>query len=411
MLALLTLALCTTAVSAYIAYSSKSQISKLETENTSLTQKNIEISEQLTEQIIETQRLHERLEITKDMQKHLKEMSATMIQENREQTLKESRNVISNLIDPLGKNILEFRNKIESLHKTDSSERIELKTALKNEVENIVKATSHIGNQAKGLADALKKPKMQGNWGEAILENILEASGLKNGIEYFPQGVGLDLRDSENKLAQPDIIIKLPSANEYVIVDAKTSLINYEAYYNSETEDIRNTHRDFFIRDIKKHVSDLSARRYQDVKSTTHDITFLDFVIMFMPIEGAYYMTQTHEMGKIHEEAWNRGVIIAGPYNFMAILKTISSCWRVENQNRNAEEIAKVAGEIYDKVVGIRDDIIAVEKDFRMVIKRFDDVKSKIGGHGGIASKMQKIAKLGIKGKKQALLTESGDDA
>ncbi len=335
---------------------------------------------------------------TEYFKQNLKSIAAEIIQQNRDEALKESKLNISMLIDPLKNDIKNFKEKIEAVHLEDEVSR----KTLQSEIKNIIAATSTIGNKAESLADALKsKPKMQGNWGEMLLENILKESGLQKNISYIAQAASMQMQDNDSKLKQPDFIVNLPN-NQHVIIDAKVSLVNYERYHNALNEDERQTFLPRFINDIKAHIDNLASKEYSSINSNTIDINIIGSVLMFVPIEGTYYTIMQYENGILHEYAWKKGIVIVSPYNLMPILRSIASLCRIEQQNKNAQAIAKQSGAIYDKVVLLLEDIENVEKNFHKVTSTFMDMKNKLrDGRGSLIARVENLKLLGAKTEKK----------
>jgi len=307
-------------------------------------------------------------------------------EKNKQKLLQDSRETLSIIINPLKEDIEKFKKKLSENHESDLIQRQQLRVELKTMIETY-------GNEAKNLTNALKsKPKVIGNWGERVLDDILDKCGLQENISYNRQ-VYIKTDDGN---AIPDVIIKLPH-NENIIIDSKMSLVNYEKYLNAENENERKSHFENYISDIEKHIKDLEKKDYKNLQN--NNFQFLDFILMFIPIEGAYYLTMNNP--DLHNKAWKNGIVIVGTYNLIPILKTVSHICRIDQQNKNAKEISRLAGNIYDKLVGIIDDILDIEKRMRVVFETFGAIKTKFNGHGGILSNAEKIKQLGAKTDKK----------
>jgi DNA recombination protein RmuC len=304
----------------------------------------------------------------------------------------QSKQNLNELLTPLKKDIEGFKN-----HVTESfGKHAEKQFALKTEIENVVKASNDMRFQTENLSKALKGDvKAQGNWGEVILERILEAAGLRKGEEYIAQATGMGLKHPDHGGTQkPDIVIMLPEG-KHAIIDSKVSLTAYERFCAEPDETAKAVHLSQFIQSIKAHVKGLVERRYHD----TDGLNAPEYVIMFMPIEGAYSLAMQSESG-LHAEAWDRKVIITCPSTLFAILRIIASMWKFERQNKNAEEIAKRGGMLYDKVVNFVSELQKVGKGLKLAQDSYDDALKKLSGRGSILVDTEKMKQLGSKASK-----------
>jgi DNA recombination protein RmuC len=258
------------------------------------------------------------------------------------------------IIDPLRERIQDFQKKIETTYDTETREVLSLKEQIKLMVE-----TSHaIGNQADGLAKALRgDSQLLGRWGEIALERILEAAGLMEGREYISQGRGLGLRSDAGGPQKPDIIVILPEQRT-MIIDSKVSLTGYERLIAAEGEPEQSVTANQFLRDVKVHIDGLAGKRYQDnEKLVAHDC-----VLMFVPIEGALAAALTRDP-ELFVYAWDRRVVLVGPSTLLMTMRTVASIWRYQLQGENAQEIARLAGDLCDKVsMSLCDLNVAAEK-------------------------------------------------
>jgi len=280
-----------------------------------------------------------------DMQKQLttefENIANRVLKANASVLSESSHNTLAAVLDPLRERIRDFQNKIESTYESEAREVLSLKEQIKLIVE-----TSHaIGTQADGLAKALRgDSQLLGRWGELALERILEAAGLMEGREYISQGRGLGLKSDAGGSQRPDIIVMLPEQRT-MIIDSKVPLSGYERLIAAQEEADRLAAGDRFVRDVKAHIDDLAAKRYQDNgKLTAHDCA-----LMFVPIEGALAAALARE-GELFTYAWDRRVVLVGPSTLLMTMRTVASIWRYELQGQNAQEIARLAGELCDKV-------------------------------------------------------------
>ena len=245
------------------------------------------------------------------------------------------------------------------------------------------------------LTRALKGDvKAQGNWGEIVLEKILENSGLREGEEYISQGRNLKLKDETGKAQKPDIIVNLPD-HKKIIIDSKVSLTHYERYVSSES-DSREIELKSFIESITGHLKDLSSKSYQ----LNDKLLSPDFVLMFFPIEGAFSLALQKDP-KIFQWAWERSIIIVSPTTLLATLKTVHSIWRQEKSNKNAQLISQESGKLYDKMAIFLEDMHKVGDSIKKTESIYQQAYSKLStGRGNIISRLDKIKTLGAKAQK-----------
>lgn len=294
------------------------------------------------------------------------------------------------ILNPLKDKIKDFEEKVDKAYKAESAERITLKT----EIKALVDANKQISEEANNLAKALKGDnKKQGNWGEVILEKVLERSGLMKDREYRTQ---YSTSNDEGKRIQPDVVILLPD-DKHIVVDSKVSLVAYEAFINAATEG----EKDSFIKDhtisIRSHVKLLSEKNY----STSSDFNTPDFVLLFIPIESSFSMAVQYDQ-ELFSFAWDKKVVIVSPTTLLATLKTIASIWKQERQTKNAIEIAQQSGALYDKFVGFIEDMDKIGKALDNSKSAYDAAINKLHkGSGNLVKRVQNIEVLGAKTSKQ----------
>jgi DNA recombination protein RmuC len=293
---------------------------------------------------------------------------------------------ITEILNPLSEKIKNFEKKVEDVYLSDTKER----AGLSQQIKTLHDLNQQMSKDANNLTKALKgESKTQGNWGEFILENILEKSGLVKGTEYELQG---SLISEDGKRQKPDVIIKLPE-NKSIIIDAKVSLNGYEKYYSSEDEKDKIIALKEHISSIRKHVIELSAKNYQNL----YQLQSLDFVLLFMPIEPAFSLAVQNDMG-LFNDAFERNIVIVSPSTLLATLRTIASIWRQENQNKNALEIARQSGALYDKFQSMLSDLLEVGRKLHSIQDNYDEVIKKLStGRGNLITSVEKIKKLGAK--------------
>lgn len=295
---------------------------------------------------------------------------------------------LDTILNPLKANIKSFEEKVEKVYQTEAAERSQLKGV----IFQLMDQSKQIQNDANNLTKALKgDSKKQGNWGEVILERVLERSGLIKDREYRIQA---SLNSAEGARFQPDVIIDLPD-EKHLIVDAKISLVAYERMMSAETEDEKLINLKQHLVSVKAHIDGLAGKNYQNL----YQINSPDFVLLFMPIESSFSVTVQAD-NELFNYAWDRKVVIVSPTTLLATLRTIASIWKVDRQNKNVFEIAEEAGALYDKFVGFLADMENIGKHLNLTQKAHDDAFKKLQfGNGNLIGKVEKIKKLGAKTK------------
>jgi DNA recombination protein RmuC len=316
-------------------------------------------------------------------------IASKILEEKSEKFTKQNRENLDIVLNPLKENIKAFEEKVEKVYKSESNERVELKT----EIKNLIFLNQKISEEANNLAKALKGDnKKQGNWGEVILEKVLERSGLIKDQEYRTQ---FSSSNAEGKRIQPDAVILLPD-NKHIIVDAKVSLIAYEACVNAVTEEDRERYVKEHLLSVRNHVKTLSDKDYH----TSTDFNTPDFVLLFIPIESSFSVAVQADQ-ELFSFAWDKKIVIVSPSTLLATLRTIASLWKQERQTKNVMEIAREGGELYDKFVGFLEDMQKIEKAIEMSSKAYLDAVNKLSnGKGNIVRRIQHIQQLGAKTNK-----------
>jgi DNA recombination protein RmuC len=293
------------------------------------------------------------------------------------------------LLNPLKENIKAFEDKVEKVYKSESDER----NVLKGEISKLMELNKQISDEAHQLSRALKGDnKKQGNWGEMVLDKLMEGSGLIEGTNYSKQS---SFTDESGSRLQPDVIIYLPE-EKHLVIDAKVSLVAYEKLINAETDEDRLTYTKQHITSIKAHISGLSSKNYYDL----YQINSPEFVLLFMPIESSFALAIQFDKD-LFEFAWNRRVVLVTPSTLLATLKTVASIWKQEQQTKNAIDIATKAGQLYDKFVGFINDLEKVGDHINKSQKVYGDAMNKLTlGNGNLVSKVETLKKLGAKNTK-----------
>jgi DNA recombination protein RmuC len=318
----------------------------------------------------------------------LKEISQQIFDEKSKRFREDSLRGMELMLNPFREKMSDFQKKVEDMHMVDSKDRIKLFS----EIERIVLTGQKMSLETENLTRALKGDvKLQGNWGEMILEKVLEASGLREGEEFTLQGKDMKLKDEDGKHQMPDVIINLPEG-KHLIIDSKVSLVAYERYVNDGTEeDLSN-----FLDSLYEHIKGLSKKSYHKLDK----IISPDYVMLFVPIEGAFTLSMQKDR-ELFNFAWERSIVIVSPSTLLATLRTVSSLWKQEKQNKNAIEIARQAGALYDKFAGVAEDLDQMQMQIRKVGDSFDNLKGKmLTGKGSLASRMENLKGLGAKSAK-----------
>ncbi len=349
---------------------------------------------------------NEKIKLLQDTEIQLKtqfENLATKIFEDRSKQLSEQNKIsMEHIVSPIKEQLIDFKKRVDTVYDNETKDRI----SLREEIVSLRRDTEKMNKEALNLTSALKgDKKIQGNWGEMILEKVLEQSGLRKNIEYETQS---GLRDESNKLFKPDVIIRLPEKKD-VIVDSKVSLVAYETYCSTEDEQERDNALKAHTNAVRNHIKNLSSKDYSGLKG----LRSLDFVLLFMPIEAAFIAAfQADE--KLFTDAFEHKIVVVTPTTLLATLKTIENIWRYERQNENAKLIADKAGLLYDKIRGFAEDMEKLGNQLNTVNKTYDGVMNKLTlGSGNLIRQASNFVELGVKVKKtlpKSLTEQAGLD-
>ena len=319
------------------------------------------------------------------------------LQQHMQQQSKQS---LEGLVSPLREQLQQFRQKVEQVYDTENRERASLIT----EIRLLKNLSLQVSEDASNLASALKGDnKAQGNWGEVILERILEQSGLQKGREYDTQ---VNLRSDDGERRLPDVIVRLPEGRD-VVIDAKVSLVDYQRYCDAVDDAERERYLKAHVLSLRSHVMRLSDKSYQNLEG----IRTLDFVMIFMPIEAAFSVAFQHDQ-HLFGEAFERGIVIVSPTTLLATLRTVHSIWRYEKQNRNAEKIAQEAGKLFDQFARVGESLDELGKQIGKANDSYlETVKRFTTGRGNMVSRVEKLKQLGARASKQLPASFSDADS
>ncbi len=370
----------------------------LKNETEKKTNKILELSKELSSTNTSNRNLQDKLtehqkeidDINKKFSLEFKNLANEIFEEKTGKFTQQNKTNLDTILNPLHERIKDFEKKINETYDKEAQQRF----SLKEEVKKLADLNHKISDDAKNLTKALKgEAKTQGNWGEIILENILEKSGLAKNREYFVQE---SYMSNEGKRYQPDVVIKYPGKRN-VIVDSKVSLTAYERYVSATEKDVQEKALADHLLSVKNHIKELSNKNYQDL----YDINSLDFVMLFMPIEPAY-LTAIQSDTELWNFAFDKRILLIGPTNLIAALKMIASMWLQEYQSQNVLDIAKKSGDLYDKFVGFITDLEDIGNKLNATQKAYDNSMNKLStGKGNLISRVETIKKLGAKTKKE----------
>lgn len=299
---------------------------------------------------------------------------------------------IASVLEPLKERLKDFEKKVEETYSTERSER----GVLRGELSKLMELNKVMSTETQNLTRALKgEVKTQGNWGELILENILERSGLRKGEEYIVQGTDMDLRGEDGQMLRPDVVVSLPD-NKHIIVDSKMTLVAYEQYSSAETTEAQEPLGRLHVEALKKHIDGLSEKKYHSADK----ILSPDFVILFMPLEPAFALAFKLKPD-IFQYAWERNVAIVSPTTLLATLRTVAALWKQDRQEKNALEIAKRGGLLYEKFAGLLKDLQNLGEKLNAAQKAHEDVIKKVSdGRGNLIDQVEELKRLGAKTEK-----------
>ncbi len=366
----------------------KQESDKRENLRISLTQKEASLQhlqEKNQEQKNEVEKLQEKFT------KEFENLANKILEEKTNKFTEQNKENLKQILTPLNDKIQSFEKKVEDTHK----ESISHHARLKEQIIGLKDLNQQMSKEAINLTKALKgDSKTQGNWGELVLERVLEKSGLEKGREYeMEKSFAID--DDSKKRLRPDVIIHLPDGKK-MIVDSKVSLTHYEQFVNADDETEKESFLKQHIQSLNRHVEQLSAKKYEDL----YEIESPDFVLLFVPIEPAFAVALNND-NQLYNKAFDKNIVIVTPSTLLATLRTIDSMWNNEKQQQNALEIARQAGGLYDKFEGLVKDLTQVGKRMDDAKKEYSNAMNKlVDGKGNLITRVEKLKIMGAKAKK-----------
>ena len=378
---------------------------QLDARNVALQQAHAELAHARTRADADRANAQEKLQLLTDAKTELsnqfKSLATEILEEKSKRFAEQNQQNLGTLLDPLRTQLNEFKGKVEEVYVQEGKERF----ALSEQVKQLMELNKTLSNDANNLTKALKgSAKTQGNWGELILERVLEASGLEKGRVYHVQ---VSQRDAEGNLQQPDVVIDLPQERK-LVVDAKVSLVAYELFASAEKDEDRAAAVRAHLDSVRAHIKNLSGKNYQAL----YGVKSLDMVVMFVPIEPAFMLAVTNDEA-LFMEAWQRNVLLVSPSTLLFVVRTIAHLWRQEAQTRNAQDIAKRGAELYDKLSAFVADLQKVGAKLKDAQSAYDDAEKRLStGNGNVIRQAEMLRKLGVKATKAlpAALVDAAQD-
>ena len=380
-----------------------------------------QLQQDLTDTQIRHQHLHtqveqerqshqEKIELLNEARQGLsdqfKNLANTIFEEKSKKFTEHNALSINQLLNPLNERMTQFSHLVQATYEKEAKERL----TLENELKRLQSLNNQLHTDAKALTDALigTRNKSQGNWGEMILEKVLENSGLTKGREYIVQAAGIQTtEDGSTRRLQPDVLVNLPD-NKQIIIDAKMSLTAYVRYTQAQTPEDAERELSAHTSSVRQHIKSLSDKQYSDIEG----LITLDFVFMFIPVEPAYLLALQQD-NNLFQECFDRRIMLVGPSTLLATLRTVAHLWRNEQQNQNALQIADEGGKLYDKFVGFVTTLESVGKNIEQAQTQYTTAFKQLSeGRGNLVNRAEKLRNLGIKTSKQLNrnLAENAED-
>lgn len=362
---------------------------------------------ELEEARIENARLKEKIgnveafnnSVREETKAQFKSLAADIFSSQSEKFKEANETRLSEILNPLKEDIKDFKRRVDDTYMNSSKER----TLLGEQMKRLMELNMSIGKEARDLTDALSgNTKVQGDWGEMVLETILVKSGLVEGENYFVQRTknddGTQIKNDDNGRLRPDVVVALPD-KKCIVIDSKVSLTAYVNYINADNEDDRQRFGKAHLLSVRSHLKGLETKRYQDFVGVGNDDR-IDYVLMFIPNEHAYMAAMTLD-NNLWMEAYEKRVVIISPAHVISTLRLIAQLWTRDKQTKNALKIAEEGGKLYDKFVGFVNDMQTVEQSLGKASEAYASAMSKLHtGRGCIVSKVENLKKLGAKTSK-----------
>lgn len=341
------------------------------------------------------------LQLQKQMQTEFENTANKLLQESTQKLTESSQEKLGQMLTPLRETITSFEKRVEESYGNEARERFHLQ----KELENLLKLNQQLSSEAHSLTKALKgESKTQGNWGELVLTKILENSGLREGEEFIIQSREMNLKNEEGDRLQPDIVIQLPD-NKHLIIDSKVSLTAYERYSSAESEIEKRAFMKKHVESISQHVQQLSAKHYTSLTGLFSP----DFVLLFMPMESAFSAAISFKPDLFYQ-AFEKKIVIVSPTTLLATLKTVSSIWKLEQQNKNASEIARQGGMLYDKFMMFTEELEKVGKGLKNATDGYEKAVHRLStGRDSLLNRAEKLRELGVKTSKKIPFSLNGN--
>jgi len=352
-----------------------------------------QVRELSAQQKILTQSHRDQINVINDSHQQIKNqfshLAQQTLEQKSEQFAKSNQINIESILAPLKAQLGDFKQQVQHSHDSETKQRHQLQ----HELNSLKQLNQQMAQDAVNLTNALRGDnKQQGNWGELILERILQQSGLRDGHEYQTQS---HHHNDDGKAYRPDVIVHLPDEKD-IIIDSKVSLISYERYFNAESKDLQQAALKQHIASIRQHIKDLSAKDYHQLQG----IRSLDYVLLFIPIEPAFSLAVEHQPDLINE-AMKNNVMLVSPTNLLVALRTINNLWRYDQQNQNAQVIATKAAKLYDKLRLFGDDLLQVGHNIGKANTSYEQAVKKLSsGKGNLISQVESFRDLGVEIKK-----------
>ncbi|MDX1346616.1 MAG: DNA recombination protein RmuC [Thiomicrorhabdus chilensis] len=366
-------------------------LSELYEKNNALREAVAELTSQLEN---EKQNAHQKIQLLEEAKQQLAnefKVLANQIFESKQSQLSEhNKQSVESVLKPMQAALDSFRQRVETAHKED----LEGRASLSEQLKQLQSLNSKMSEETQNLTQALKgDSKTQGNWGELILERLLERSGLREGIEFDREK---SFVNDEGKRQRPDVVINLPD-NKHIVIDSKVSLVHYELALNSESETARKSALKQHLNSLKSHIDTLASKRYEHLER----LNAPDFVLMFVPVEGAYLMAIEAD-ASVFESAFEKRVAVVTPTTLFTTLKTIEQLWRYERQSENTVQLIKRAAEVHDKFVGFVETFEKVGKQLDTVQNSYNTArKQMMSGSGNLVRQAEMLKELAGKTKKE----------